>query len=225
MFPPLELADDDGLLAVGGEAGADVLCAAYSRGVFPWPVEGLPLLWFAPPQRAVLFLDEFHVPRRLSRSLRAAPFKICTDTNFSAVIRACAAARRHGEGTWITRDMSAAYTRLHHQGSDCGLRAHSVEAYRIGELVGGLYGVSRGAYFCGESMFHHQSDASKACVIALAEHLHGRGATWLDIQMMTPLFQSFGAREVPRKKFTVMLRAAWGQPVRLFEGNSPAAGT
>ncbi len=218
MFPPVELADDDGLLAIGGAADVDVLCAAYSRGVFPWPVEGLPLLWFAPPARAVLFLDEFHVPRRLSRSLRAAPFEIRTDTDFSAVIGACAAARRRGEGTWITRDMSAAYTRLHRAGSDCGLRAHSVEAYLGGELAGGLYGVARGAYFCGESMFHRQSDASKACVVALAERLKTRSATWLDIQMMTPLFQSFGAREVPRKAFTRMLREAWQQPVKLFDG-------
>ena len=216
MFPAVELADDDGLLAVGGEASPDVLCAAYSRGVFPWPVAGLPLLWFAPPARAVLFLDEFHVPRRLHRSLRAEPFEICTNTNFSAVIRACAAARRNGEGTWITRDMSTAYTHLHRAGSDCGLRAHSIEAYRGGELVGGLYGVARGAYFCGESMFHRQSDASKACVIALSAQLKTRGATWLDIQMMTPLFASFGAREVPREEFTVMLRAAWKQPVNLF---------
>lgn len=232
MFPPVECADDDGLLAVGGDLKAATLCQAYSRGIFPWPVEGLPLLWFAPPQRAILSLSEFHIPRRLERALRSRPFETRVDANFSAVIRACAGTRKDGEGTWITNGMIAAYTRLHREsdqrkgdqhkgdqrkGSGCGLTAHSIGAYRDGELEGGLYGVARGAYFCGESMFHRKSDASKACIIALVEHLHSRGATWLDIQMMTPLFASFGAREVPRAEFTRMLRAAWSQPVQLFE--------
>jgi leucyl/phenylalanyl-tRNA--protein transferase len=232
MFPPLECADDDGLLAIGGELSEATLARAYSSGIFPWPIEGLPLLWFAPPQRAVLFFDEFHVSRRLQRELRASRFQIRIDTNFESVILACAAPREHESGTWITDEIREAYTRLHRapkQNAACAnncnvknfgaqkLQAHSIETYCDGELVGGLYGVSLGAYFCGESMFHRASAASKAALIFLVEHLKNRGASWIDIQMMTPLFASFGAREIEREEFVKMLQAAQSQPVSLFD--------
>lgn len=265
MFPPIECADDDGLLAFGGDLRVDTLQLAYQSGIFPWPVEGLPTLWFAPPRRAVLHFDEFHVSRRLKRDLRRNPFEIRIDTDFASVIRACAAPRRDADsravkiekdidaekidaeidnfdadfeiafgddveadgadsveaddasGTWISPAIIAAYGCLHRRATKRELRAHSVEAYRDGALVGGLYGVSRGAYFCGESMFHRETNASKAALVALVEHLQDRGARWLDTQMMTPLFHSFGTRLIARHDFMAMLQIAWNRDVRLFD--------
>ncbi len=209
MFPPVEWADEDGLLAVGGRLSVATLRTAYRSGIFPWPVEGLPLLWFAPPRRAILHFDEFHISRSLRKLMRRQPFEIRFDCNFEAVIRACAGQRKHEEGTWITVDMIEAYQRLHRAGE-----AHSVEAYLNGELVGGLYGVSLGAYFSGESMFYRVSGASKVALVHLVEHLQERGATWLDAQMMTPLFASFGARHVPRDEYMLMLKEALAQPLK-----------
>ena len=203
MFPPVESADDDGVVAIGGDLHPEMLREAYRNGIFPWPVEDLPLLWFAPPRRALLFLDEFHISRRLARQLRSEPFEIRFDTNFAAVIRACAAARVDAEGTWITDDMIEAYIRLHELGE-----AHSVEAWRDGELAGGLYGVSWRGYFAGESMFHHATGASKAALVGLVERLRERDCPWIDVQMMTPIFASFGAREVSRTEFMGLLREA-----------------
>ncbi len=211
MFPPVESANDDGVVAIGGDLRPEILREAYRSGIFPWPVEDLPLLWFAPPRRALLFLDEFHTPRRLARQLRADPFEIRFDTNFLAVIESCSAARKDAEGTWITDDMIAAYTHLHELGE-----AHSVEAYRDGQLAGGLYGVSWGGYFAGESMFHTAGGASKAALVGLVEQLRQHGAKWIDVQMMTPLFASFGAREVPRAEFMGLLRDALAESTALF---------
>jgi leucyl/phenylalanyl-tRNA--protein transferase len=192
MFPPHECADEDGLLAVGGTLDSATLAYAYSKGVFPWPVEGLPVLWFSPPQRCILRLDEFHVSKRLRRDLKNAAFEYSIDTNFDAVIAACAAERHYAEGTWITTEMEVAYQRLHREGV-----AHSVETYCNGELVGGLYGVSWGTYFCGE-----------ACFIALQALLKRRWFSGENIcvhavpparcAMPTPYFESFGAALVPR---------------------------
>lgn len=206
------MATEDGLLAVGGKLDVATLRTAYHSGIFPWPVEGYPLLWFAPPTRAVLRFDNFHVSRRLQRALRGAAFEMRIDKDFERVIHACAAQREDAEGTWITAEMIAAYMRLHRAGD-----AHSVETYLDGVLVGGLYGVAYGAYFAGESMFHTVNDASKAALAHLVGHLQARGATWLDTQMITPLFASFGAAEVPRAQYMRMLEKALAQPVRLFE--------
>jgi len=211
LFPPVDLATDDGLLAIGGNLEVATLRRAYHSGIFPWPVEGYPLLWFAPPQRALLHFDEFHVSQSLRKLLRKHQFEIRIDHNFRGVITNCARARESSEGTWITAEMLEGYCDLHAAGD-----AHSVEAYFEGELAGGLYGVSWGAYFCGESMFFKKSGASKAALVALVEHLQTRGATWLDAQMMTPLFESFGTREVPRAEFMLKLETALAQPVKLF---------
>ncbi|HVF10963.1 MAG TPA: leucyl/phenylalanyl-tRNA--protein transferase, partial [Abditibacteriaceae bacterium] len=210
---PVEWADEDGVLAVGGDLEAETLRTAYRGGIFPWPIEGLPLLWFAPPQRAVLHFEDFHVSRRLARWLRSTPFEVRINCNFEQVIEACAKAKRKGErGTWITPEMRAGYLRLHQAGI-----AHSVETYLNDELVGGLYGVSFGAYFAGESMFHRASGASKAALVHLVSHLQRRDAQWLDAEVMTPLFESFGAREVPRAEFMRMLKKALNQRVQMFD--------
>ena len=208
IFPPVETADEDGFLAWGGDLEPDTLCHAYRSGIFPWPMPGAPLLWFAPPERTLLFFDEFHISRSTQKLLRAEPWEVRFDTDFRAVIENCSRAYRPGQqGTWITRAMRDAYTRLHQMGV-----THSVETYLNGELVGGLYGVSFGSYFAGESMFFRASGASKVALTHLVGHLKKRGATWLDCQMPTPLFASFGAREVPRDEFMELLEMSLQKP-------------
>jgi leucyl/phenylalanyl-tRNA--protein transferase len=215
MFPPVEYADEDGLLCWGGEATPETLRLAYRAGVFPWPHEGLPLLWFAPPLRGILFLDEFKLNSRTRRYLRAQNFEIRVDTCFRRVMRACGQPRRYqGEwetGTWVTKEIMRAYTSLHESGE-----AHSVEAFQDGQLVGGLYGVSWGGYFCGESMFYREPNASKAALAWLVEYLQFKGAGWIDCQLLTPHFEVMGAREVPREEYMVMLEQALSADIRLF---------
>jgi leucyl/phenylalanyl-tRNA--protein transferase len=211
MFPPVDVADDDGLLAIGGDLEIDTLLLAYRSGIFPWPVEGYPTLWFAPPQRAVLFFDEFHVSKSLRKQMRQAHYEIRIDSCFERVIRACAAPRVYEAETWILPEMIEAYEQFHRAGY-----AHSVEVFAHDELVGGLYGVAIGRYFAGESMFHLASGASKIALVHLVEHLQKQGATWLDVQMPTPLFESFGARCIPRDEFMKMLQNAQNEPGKLF---------
>jgi len=204
MFPPVEEADEDGFLAWGGDLESETLRLAYQSGIFPWPVENLPLLWFAPPERAILRVADFHVSRSLRKLLRQKPWEIRINTNFEAVIQACACAPRPTqEGTWITRDIQRAYCRLHQSG-----QAHSIEVYLENELVGGLYGVNWGGYLAGESMFHRVSGASKVALVYLVEHLQKQGVTWLDCEVLNPLFEASGAREIPREEFMPMLKAA-----------------
>jgi leucyl/phenylalanyl-tRNA--protein transferase len=211
MFPPVETADEDGFLCWGGNLDVATLRQAYHSGIFPWPYDDAPLFWFAPPQRTLLFFDELHVGSRLRRYLKKSPFEVRVDTQFEAVMQGCAGPRSDGEGTWIIPKMIQAYTRLHHVGD-----AHSVEAWQDGELVGGLYGVSYGTYFCGESMFTTVDNASKAALVWLVEHMRNRGATWIDCQMMTPHFQAFGARDVERSEFMELLKVSLSSEVELF---------
>lgn len=208
IFPPVESADEDGFLCWGGNLEPDTLRAAYTGGIFPWPMRGQPLLWFAPPRRALLFFDEFHVSRSLTKLLRQKAWEVRLDTDFRGVMSTCARAPRPGQrGTWITKPMIEAYARLHQLGA-----AHSVEIYLDDTLVGGLYGVSYGGFFAGESMFFLESGASKVALWHLVQNLKAQGATWLDCQMMTPLFESFGAREVPRDEFMALLKEAVKMP-------------
>lgn len=207
MFPPVEFADEDGLLCYGGDLSVETLTAAYSKGIFPWPHPDCPLLWFAPPWRGVLFVDEFHLSRRAWRELRKTRFEFRIDSDFAGVMNGCAARREYSEGTWVNDEIKNAYLRLHELGI-----AHSVETYFGGALVGGLYGVSWGHYFCGESMFHQADNASKAALAFLVEHCKSRGATWIDCQLQNPFFENVGAREIPREEFLQMLHEAMNEP-------------
>lgn len=198
-FPSVELADEDGVLCIGGNLSSETLCAVYHQGIFPWPInEEFPIVWFAPPMRGVLLFDEFHIPKSAAKMLRREKYECRIDTAFEQVISHCA---NRPDGTWITSDIIAAYTKLHHEGI-----AHSVETYCDEELVGGLYGVSWGKYFCGESMFHLRSGASKAALVHLVNSLQERDFEWIDIQNINPLFELFGAREIPRADFMELLK-------------------
>jgi leucyl/phenylalanyl-tRNA--protein transferase len=197
IFPPPELADEEGLLAVGGDLAIERLLAAYANGIFPWYEPGGPILWWSPDPRLVLFPDELHVSRRLARTLRSGRFTTTRDAAFPRVIRACAEAERPDQpGTWITPEMQRAYIRLHEAGF-----AHSVETWRDDNLVGGIYGVRLGRTFFGESMFHAETDASKVALVALVDWLKSGGIGLIDCQVSTPHMLRMGAREVPRAEF------------------------
>jgi len=204
IFPDPELAEPDGLLAVGGDLSPDRLLRAYAEGIFPWYSEETPILWWSPEPRMVLLPTEFHVPRSLRRTLRSGAFEVRVDTAFGEVIRRCAGKDRPGQdGTWITPEMVLAYERLH----DLGF-AHSFEAWEGGELAGGLYGVSLGAAFFGESMFADRPEASKVAFAASVEWLRARGVELIDCQVDTEHLRRFGAREIPRAEFLARLRNA-----------------
>jgi leucyl/phenylalanyl-tRNA--protein transferase len=208
-FPPVELAEE-GLLAVGGDLRPDRLLLAYATGIFPWYEEGLPILWHSPDPRMVLDVQDLHVPRSLRKTMRKRPYELTLDTRFGEVMRACAEVPRPGQdGTWITDEMLHAYQRLHAMGF-----AHSVEATRDGALVGGLYGVSLGAIFFGESMFARAEDASKIAFVTLVEQLRRWGFTHVDCQVHTEHLERFGAVEWPRKRYLEVLRDAVAKPTR-----------
>jgi leucyl/phenylalanyl-tRNA--protein transferase len=214
-WPSPDPADELGLVALDYNLSPERLISAYRHGIFPWPDSSpfSPIPWVCPPKRAILEFDALHVPRNLRKSQRAlASLKFTIDQAFESVISACAAAHRPGQrGTWITPAMIAAYVELHRRG-----QAHSVEAWNENELVGGLYGVTAGGVFTGESMFHRIGDVSKLCVLHLVEHLRARGATWLDVQQLTRHFALLGAREIPRAEFLEKLAAARRAALKLF---------
>lgn len=208
-FPDPESADPHGLLAWGGDLRPERLLSAYAQGIFPW-YEHEPILWFSPSPRLVLPLDAVHIARSLERTLRRRRFALRVDSAFEAVITACAETPRPGQdGTWITDEMREAYCDLHRRGF-----AHSVEAWQDDVLVGGVYGISLGAGFFGESMFAHRPDASKACLVALVRQLRRWGATLFDCQVHTDHMERFGAQEWPRGRFLAALREALAQPTR-----------
>lgn len=212
IFPDPRYAPSD-VVAMGEDLRAGTLREAYRRGIFPWPHEGLPLPWFSPRRRAVLFFDELHVGRSLRKQQSRAPYTFTIDRAFGEVIRACAASYRPGQdGTWIGPKIVAAYTRLHDAGD-----AHSVEAWEGDELAGGLYGVDAGGIFTGESMFFRRSDASKLALLFLAGHLRARGSRFIDCQVMTPHMQALGAREIPRGRFLDLLAEAQAAGHVLFD--------
>lgn len=210
VFPPPQLARSDGLLAIGGDLSQERLLLAYRLGIFPWYNEGDPILWWSPDPRLVLMLRDLHVSRRLERTLRQGAFRVTLDTAFARVIEACASVRGPGrEDTWITPDMMRAYTALHDAG-----HAHSVECWRDDELVGGMYGVSLGACFFGESMFSLVADASKIALVILLRQLDAWGFDFLDCQVTTEHMLRFGAKEIPRTEFLARLLMALRKPPR-----------
>lgn len=201
VFPPPQLADPDGLLAVGGDLRAERLLLAYSSGIFPWPTEGFPLLWHSPDPRFVLPYNHLHVSKSLRRQLNKNPFRLTLDTAFRDVIVQCAAKHRPGQkGTWVTEEMVEAYDHLHELGF-----AHSVEVWDQDELVGGLYGVSIGAAFFGESMFAHRPDASKIAFVKLVQQLWRWDIRLIDSQVHTKHLERFGAVHWPRSIYLEQL--------------------
>ncbi len=208
-FPPPELAQD-GLLAVGGDLRPERLVLAYSMGIFPWYEEGQPILWHSPDPRMVLRVADLRVPRSVDKARRKGLYAVTLDTAFEDVIRRCAETPRNGQrGTWITPEMQRAYAELHRQGL-----AHSAEAWSEGQLVGGLYGVSLGDVFFGESMFAHAPDASKVAFVALVGSLAGWGLQLVDCQVYTDHLARFGASEWPRSEYLEALRRALEAPTR-----------
>jgi leucyl/phenylalanyl-tRNA--protein transferase len=204
IFPLPQLAEDSGLLAVGGDLSVERLIQAYAHGIFPWYSEGDPILWWSPDPRMILFPDRFKVSKSLRKVIEAGKFDVLFDTHFGEVIRACARVPRKGEkGTWITEAMINAYTDLHEAGY-----AHSVEIYADGELVGGLYGVSLGSAFFGESMFFRQRDASKIALYHLVERLKDWKFSFIDTQVETGHLKRLGAEKIPRAEFLVLLKEA-----------------
>jgi len=204
VFPPVEMSEPEGLLAVGGDLRVERLLLAYSHGIFPWYSEGYPILWWSPDPRLVLFPDELKVSRSLRQTIRKDIYKVTFDTAFDEVIARCAEVHRAGDGgTWITDEMRLAYMDLHRAG-----HAHSVEAWQGGELAGGLYGVFIGAAFFGESMFHTSPDASKVALVRLVEHLKEKDFELIDCQVTTDFFKRMGAREIPREEFLKLLERA-----------------
>ncbi len=203
IFPDPELAEPEGLLAIGGDLSPRRLLAAYRLGIFPWYEPGGPILWWSPDPRLVLPVEEFRLHRRLQRTIRQGRFETRHDTAFASVIRACAQVRRtHEDGTWITPEMQEAYVRLHDLG-----HAHCTETWRDGTLVGGIYGVRVGGCFCGESMFHYETDASKIALAALVARLRDEGGGLIDCQIASEHLIGLGAREIPRRAFLEYLRS------------------
>ncbi len=201
-FPPPRFSNPDGLLAVGGDLSKERLVLAYRMGIFPWYSAGDPVLWWSPDPRLILPVDALHISRSLKKVIKKGSFNITFDTAFEDVISECAARRREkgGNGTWIVPEMAAAYVELH----DAGI-AHSVEVWLGDELAGGLYGVSLGRCFFGESMFTRVTNASKVALAALVSFLKKKGFDFVDCQVTSEHLLSLGAREVPRDAFLGML--------------------
>jgi len=200
-FPDPRRASAEGLVAIGGDLSVPRLLLAYRSGIFPWTVR--PITWWSPDPRAIFELDQFHVARSLAKFMRKQPFEITADRAFRRVMQACAEAAPGREQTWVTSEFLDAYTRLHRQG-----HAHSVECWQADELVGGIYGVSIGGFFAGESMFHRASNASKVALWHLVERLRERGFSLFDIQMVTPATSKLGAVEIPRSEYLRRLQRA-----------------
>jgi leucyl/phenylalanyl-tRNA--protein transferase len=203
VFPPPELAEPEGLLAIGGDLTSERLLVAYRQGIFPWYEPGGPILWWSPDPRLVLLPTELRITRRLRRTIRQGRFQTRYNTAFSQVICACAETpREHEDGTWITPEMQQAYIRLHELG-----HAHCMETWRDGRLVGGIYGVRVGRCFCGESMFHREADASKVALVALVDRLSNEGVNMIDCQVASEHLIRLGAREIPRARFLKFLKS------------------
>ncbi len=211
VFPPPDHAEPDGLLAIGGDLHPDRLLLAYASGIFPWYGPRMPILWFSPDPRFVIRIPSFYVGRSIRKRVKRGDYTITMDQAFAKVIASCRTTPRPGQdGTWITADMQRAYIQLHRLG-----HAHSVEAWRDGELVGGLYGVAMGRMFAGESMFAHAPDASKVAFVWLVHQLAEWGFGIVDCQVHTEHLARFGAEDMPRTEFLDALHTGLDHPPRL----------
>ncbi len=205
------------IISLGYELTVENLCEAYSKGIFPWHMDGMPLPWHCPQKRAILEFADLHIPKSLERARRQTEFTFTIDKAFRRVMEECSRTPRPGQGgTWITATFIDVYTQLYEEGM-----AHSVEAWdKSGDLVGGLYGVDAGGVFCGESMFYMRPNASKLALLFLIDHLRSRGSTWLDAQVMTPHIKALGAKEIERGEFLRKLKKAQTIDSALFTGIS-----
>jgi leucyl/phenylalanyl-tRNA--protein transferase len=201
VFPDPSEANEDGLLALGGNLEPETLLGAYRKGIFPWSEE--PISWWSPDPRGILELDHFTPPRRLKQKMRQGIYTFTRDQAFEDVIQACAEPRRIEDGTWLGPALIRAYVRLHQLG-----HAHSVECWCEGQLVGGIYGVACGGLFTGESMFSRVSDASKMALVHLVDHLRERGFVLFDVQSTNDHTVSLGATDIPRPEYLSRLRQA-----------------
>jgi leucyl/phenylalanyl-tRNA---protein transferase len=210
QFPEPEqaLVEPDGLLAFGGDLSVARLCLAYSNGIFPWFSEGEPILWWSPTVRGILELDDFICHKSLRKLARSGRYRVTLNHDFESVIQCCARVPRTDKGTWITAAMIAAYTELHHQGY-----AHSIEVWQQDELVGGLYGVSIGRVFCGESMFHVRDNTSKLAFFYLVKWLKQHQFDFIDCQLPNPHLNTLGCSTLPREAFLRRLKKACVQSV------------
>ena len=207
-FPSPECADKEGLVAIGGDMSLPRLLLAYRSGIFPWTVD--PITWWSPEPRAIFELDRFHLSRSLARVIRKGVFRITMDSAFRRVMQGCAARAPGRRSTWVTPELIEAYTLLHEQG-----HAHSLECWQGPRLVGGIYGVTIGGFFAGESMFHRVTDASKVALFHLIEHLRQQGFELFDIQMLTPITTQLGGVTVPRKEYLQRLAQAVEKPAKV----------
>jgi leucyl/phenylalanyl-tRNA--protein transferase len=203
-FPNPKLALDEGIIDLSDDLRVDRLLEAYSFGIFPWPHEDLPTLWYCPEQRGILEFNDFRIPRSLQKTLKRTTFTYTFNKAFDQVLENCAfVPRPHQRGTWITKKLMRAYRDFHEAGY-----AHSMEVWEGAELAGGLYGVYVAGVFCGESMFFKKSGASKFALVKTVEFLRSKGLEWMDIQMVTPLMEQFGGKYVSRNEFLRRLERA-----------------
>lgn len=217
VFPPAEYSDPDGVLAVGGDLSPRRLIEAYTNGIFPWYSSETPIIWWSPDPRFVIYPSDVKISKSMRQVLRRKIFEIKFDTSFREVITACSGKRKHEKGTWITAEMIEAYVTLHKMGY-----AHSIESWCEGKLAGGLYGVSLGGIFFGESMFSRESNASKAAFITLADNLAGLGFDLIDSQVHTDHMESLGAFEMNRRAFLEIVKnSVTRETIRGDWGNNP----
>ena len=219
-FPPVEYAGREGLLAVGGDLNINRLISAYRQGIFPWYSSDSPILWWSPDPRMILLPNNFILRKSLRNTLNKNTYEVRFDTNFREVIKLCAQVKRKDqEDTWITPQMMEAYIRLHKSGY-----CHSAESYHQNKLVGGLYGVSLGKAFFGESMFHTMRDASKVALYYLVKKLQAWNFDFIDVQQDTQHLRSLGARPLSRNKFLTLLKESLQHPDRTGNWNDDGKG-
>jgi leucyl/phenylalanyl-tRNA--protein transferase len=207
-FPDPRLASEEGIVAIGNKMSVENLIEAYSKGIFPWPHQGYPLLWFCPHQRGILEFENFHIPRSLKKVIRKSPWLVTWNKAFLSVIQNCAASPRVGQsGTWISDELIQAYLAFHKAGFAC-----SLEVWEGDELVGGIYGVFVKNIFSAESMFFKKTNASKFALCKLVEKLKSAGLSWMDVQMLTSITETFGAEYISQKKFLQKLKKEQEKP-------------